>query len=82
MVKRHTIEARFNMRGSRNVGTNNPMFGHRHTPEARLIMASAKKGTVWIKQGMKSKRIRLDELESYVLSGWELGRAKFHRRVL
>ena len=45
-------------------------------PEKRTRFVNSHLGKRWIYQGEKSKQVSLDELNSYLDSGWKLGRRK------
>lgn len=76
--KRHSVDTRLKMREAKAglyEGTNNPMWGRGHDEKAKKAIAESRKGRRWINDGLVSKSVKSEELESYVLAGWALGRS-------
>jgi hypothetical protein len=60
-------------------GSSNPMFGKRHSDEVRKKQSELIKGRIWVRNGMQSKQIPLEQLDTYLNEGWNRGRAMDHR---
>ena len=55
-------------------GKKNPMFGKKHSEETKTLLRSRMLGTIWINNGLASKRVLPDQLEPFLESGWKRGR--------
>lgn len=53
---------------------NNPFYNKKHSDEDKKKMSEASKDRKWINNGITNKRIKLNELESYIQDGWLIGR--------
>lgn len=61
----------------KHTGKNNPFYGRKHTLEARQKMSAKNthtKNTVWINNGKINKRVKKEDLQSYLEKGFVLGR--------
>lgn len=56
------------------LGKNNPFYGKHHTEEVRNKISNAQKGRIYVNNGVDTKRIKLEELDNYLLNGWVKGR--------
>ena len=56
------------------LGKNNPFYGKQHTEEVRDKISNAQKGRIYVNNGTDTKKVRLEELDNYLLNGWVKGR--------
>lgn len=75
--RRHGVSAKLKMSAKKigvYDGEKNPMFGKIHSDSARQKISDDRRGRKWINMNGAAKSVKTEELESYVLAGWELGR--------
>lgn len=60
-------------------GSEAPAYGMRHSDEFKKLVSEKTKGTVWINNGIKCKRVKKYELDNYINEGWFIGRKLVER---
>lgn len=55
-------------------GKNNPYYGKHHTEEDKQKMKEQQKDRIWITNGIKNKRIKINMFEEYSKNNWKRGR--------
>jgi hypothetical protein len=85
---KHSIETKLLMSESR-TGSKNIFYGKKHSEETIVKMSYSHKNITddtrkkmkrsqemmrWVKNGSNSKRIHVDELDTYLMNGWSRGR--------
>ncbi len=60
-------------------GSSNPMFGKTHSEGIKQAQSERAKGTVWINNGLESKKMKLENAQQFLANGWNRGRAMDHR---
>jgi len=74
---RHSTSAKFKMsRAKKKIyeGEGNPMWGKKHSDEAKRAVSASRKDTVWITNEARSRLVKRSELEDWVMAGWTRGR--------
>lgn len=55
-------------------GHNNPMYGKQRSNEEKCALRELKKNTVWMNNGQTTKQVKIENVQSYLVEGWSLGR--------
>ena len=56
------------------LGENNPFYGKHHNKETKDMISNIQKGRIYVNNGINTKRVKPEELDSYLLNGWVKGR--------
>lgn len=78
-----TIELQRQVQTGLHAGKNNPMYGKNQSQKARKLIALNNIGRITINNGKSEKRVYETEIDSYLESGWTIGRKPFsdeHKR--
>ena len=61
-------------------GKDNPNFGSKRTAEQRKNISKALSGRKYINNGIINKRVKIDDLDSYLTNGWVMGWIKSEKK--
>lgn len=71
-TKKKISETRINNKTA--LGENNPFYGKHHSEDTKKLLSDLRKGTIYINDGINTKRIKPENLDEFLSKGWVKGR--------